>query len=166
MAFASRCAHRLLLLLNIIQREPASELQLAVMTIVRAAEQSASTATLLARTIASSVRVLKASNLMGDESEVAKTALAAAHGLACDAAQRTVISLQRLANVRTLRFALLPRRDFDNILRLAKEGNWTDDTPVPPDVFGPMWDREAPAWWRDYSDIIIPDLPGSSKTPE
>lgn len=30
------------------------------------------------------------------------------------------------------------RRDFDRLARLAKEQNWTDDTPVPPDVFGPL----------------------------
>jgi hypothetical protein len=39
------------------------------------------------------------------------------------------------------------RRDFDRLVFLAKKHNWTDDTPVPPDVFGPLWPKDlAPAW--------------------
>jgi hypothetical protein len=42
-----------------------------------------------------------------------------------------------------------PRRDFDRVARLAAEQKWTDDTPVPTTVFGPMWDRDPPPWWID-----------------
>jgi hypothetical protein len=39
------------------------------------------------------------------------------------------------------------RRDFDQLVHLARKNNWTDDTAVPPSVFGPMWPRGlAPAW--------------------
>lgn len=39
------------------------------------------------------------------------------------------------------------RRDFARLKRLAREQKWTDDTPVPPSVFGPMWpDGVAPYW--------------------
>ena len=31
------------------------------------------------------------------------------------------------------------RRDLARLARLAREGNWTDDTPVPPDALGPLW---------------------------
>ena len=31
------------------------------------------------------------------------------------------------------------RRDFARLKRLAREQNWTDETPVPPEVFGPLW---------------------------
>ena len=39
------------------------------------------------------------------------------------------------------------RRDFDRLLRLAREHNWTDDTPVPAEAFGPMWPTGlVPEW--------------------
>ena len=42
------------------------------------------------------------------------------------------------------------RRDFDRLARLAKAGAWTDDTPVPPDAFGPLWPNGlAPTWAKE-----------------
>jgi hypothetical protein len=42
------------------------------------------------------------------------------------------------------------RRDFLRLQRLAREHHWTDDTPVPPDAFGPVWpDGLAPDWWTE-----------------
>jgi hypothetical protein len=39
------------------------------------------------------------------------------------------------------------RRDFGLLQQTAKEERWTDDTPVSPSVFGPMWPAGlAPAW--------------------
>lgn len=39
------------------------------------------------------------------------------------------------------------RRDLNRLRTLARKGNWTDDTPVPPDVFGPLWpDGVEPHW--------------------
>lgn len=39
------------------------------------------------------------------------------------------------------------RRDFNRLRTLARKGNWTDDTPVPPDVLGPLWpEGVAPHW--------------------
>jgi hypothetical protein len=63
--------------------------------------------------------------------------------------ERMVPLLSRVATVGTARTILAPRHDFDLVSRLAQEQKWTDETPVPPEVFGPMWDREPPAWWRD-----------------
>jgi hypothetical protein len=31
------------------------------------------------------------------------------------------------------------RRDYVRLKRLAREQKWTDDTSVPPDLFGPLW---------------------------
>jgi hypothetical protein len=39
------------------------------------------------------------------------------------------------------------RRDFDHLADLALWQKWTDDTPVPPEVFGPLWPEGAPAGW-------------------
>jgi hypothetical protein len=42
------------------------------------------------------------------------------------------------------------RRDFDRLVFLAKRDEWTDDTPVPPDVFGPLWPKNrAPEWAKE-----------------
>jgi hypothetical protein len=41
------------------------------------------------------------------------------------------------------------RRDFDRLVYLSKKHNWTDETPVPPTVFGPMWPAGlTPDWAR------------------
>jgi hypothetical protein len=39
------------------------------------------------------------------------------------------------------------RRDFARLKRLAREQKWTDDTPVPPEVFGPMWPPGVEPYW-------------------
>jgi hypothetical protein len=42
------------------------------------------------------------------------------------------------------------RRDFDRLVYLVKKHNWTDDTPVPPDVFGPLWPGDlTPKWAQE-----------------
>jgi hypothetical protein len=39
--------------------------------------------------------------------------------------------------------------DFETVRRLAAEKGWTDQTPVPPKVFGPLWPRGAPKGWPE-----------------
>lgn len=42
------------------------------------------------------------------------------------------------------------RRDFDRLVTLAKKHAWTDDTPVPPETFGPMWPKNlTPDWAKE-----------------
>jgi hypothetical protein len=41
------------------------------------------------------------------------------------------------------------RRDFDAVALLASSQRWTDDTPVPPSAFGPMWPTGKPVRWPD-----------------
>lgn len=39
------------------------------------------------------------------------------------------------------------RRDFDRVRRLAQANGWTDDTPVSPEAFGPLWpEGRVPKW--------------------
>jgi hypothetical protein len=45
------------------------------------------------------------------------------------------------------------RRDFDNLLRQSEYRHWDNDTPVPPDVFGPLWPEGAPAGWPADPDV-------------
>lgn len=65
------------------------------------------------------------------------------------AAQNAVGLLTFRTTVRTARLVLWVRRDFDRLARLAAEQNWTDETPVPPTVFGPLWPKAlTPEWAR------------------
>ena len=45
-------------------------------------------------------------------------------------------------------------RDFDHLTRFAEWQRWTDDTPVSPEVFGPLWPEGSPPGWP-----ADPDLP-------
>jgi hypothetical protein len=44
---------------------------------------------------------------------------------------------------------VLIRHDFERLRRLAKANGWTDQTPVPPEVFGPLWPGRVPKWARE-----------------
>lgn len=45
------------------------------------------------------------------------------------------------------------RRDFDHLAALAEWQHWTDDTPVPPEVFGPLWPEGPPKGWPPATDV-------------
>lgn len=45
------------------------------------------------------------------------------------------------------------RRDFDRLAHLAEVRRWDDNTPVPPDVFGPLWPEGAPKGWPANTDV-------------
>lgn len=52
------------------------------------------------------------------------------------------------------------RRDFDHLAALAGAQRWTDDMPVPPEVFGPLWPEGPPAGWP-----ADPDVPSRTELP-
>ncbi len=76
-----------------------------------------------------------------------------------DAASAATEGMFLAARVGTINSLVAPARDFDLLSRLVKKEKWTDDTPVPPTVFGPMWDGPPPEWWTDN---ILTDLPNES----
>lgn len=39
------------------------------------------------------------------------------------------------------------RRDFDHLIRIATAKQWDNSTPVPPEVFGPLWPDGPPKGW-------------------
>ena len=45
------------------------------------------------------------------------------------------------------------RRDFNTLVRLAAGQRWTDTTPIPPEVFGPLWPDGPPQGWPTESNI-------------
>lgn len=48
-------------------------------------------------------------------------------------------------------------RDLEHLVRLSKLNTWMDETPVPPEVFGPLWPEGRPAGWP-----VDPDAPKQS----
>jgi hypothetical protein len=78
-----------------------------------------------------------------------------------DAAVRLIVAA---ATVRTplARQLRCVRRDLDRLVYLAKKHNWTDETPVPPAVFGLMWpDGLTPDWARPAPAPPKPDGPAN-----
>ena len=149
MAFAARCARRVLPLLTSDPVLAGSECHRWTADLVSAAEQSAAVGALQTRPLATASRALRTHQgaASGLSSWSVAAAQAAARALGCEAAQAAVAALQQLATMRTLRFVRLPRRDFDDLLRVSRQQNWGDETPVAPETFGPMWDRDPPVWW-------------------
>lgn len=70
----------------------------------------------------------------------------------CLAVEYAVKAITHAATVETPihRQLFCIRRDFDRLAALAKKHNWADDTPVPPDMFGPMWPAHLrPDWAKE-----------------
>jgi hypothetical protein len=49
--------------------------------------------------------------------------------------------------------AAIIRRDFDHLRNLSEWRHWTDDTPIPPEVFGPPWPEGPPQGWPPTIDL-------------
>ena len=42
------------------------------------------------------------------------------------------------------------RRDFNRLVHLARKQNWSDETPVPQEAFGPLWPKNlTPDWAKE-----------------
>lgn len=90
-----------------------------------------------ALTLRCALRVAPLTPLRGDGNAIATTILAATAILRIAPDPREVAVI---------------RRDFETIKRLAKENGWTDDTPVPQDVFGPLWPEGREPKWTTQRD--------------
>lgn len=64
-----------------------------------------------------------------------------------DATVATVVSASDAADASDL--AWLLRQDYETVSDAGRRRNWTDDTPVPPSVFGPLWPEGPPADWPE-----------------
>lgn len=169
-AFAARCARRVLPLFRWHCPDAAPALIAAVSRAVEVAEQCAGLArgSEGAHAALSGVDGTYKALANADAAVVARDAVdavkLAAAGATSELTDATFTGslgafylLVRVATLGSLRIVAAPTRDLDRISRLAKEQNWTDETPVPQDVFGPMWDREPPPWWRE-------DVPTDSRS--
>ena len=63
--------------------------------------------------------------------------------------------VQKSADVSISLIDLKPviRRDFDHLASLSEWQHWTNDTPVPPEVFGPLWPEGPPDGWPADEEI-------------
>ena len=43
-------------------------------------------------------------------------------------------------------------RDYELMLHRSSSPRWTDDTPAPPEAFGPLWPDGEPSWWPPQDD--------------
>jgi hypothetical protein len=183
-AFAARCARRVLPLFRRGWPEAPAKSISGVKRTVELAERAAAVAGLdpdLAPTEAAQTIVLadtltlrRAPSAAFAAAEVAfgaaETAYATVYAPRPDAANRETLAASRLAfklicgfaTLGTVRLVASPIRDFIRLVRLAKQQNWNDDTPVPPQVFGPMWDRGPPVWW---TEDVTADLPPPATHP-
>jgi hypothetical protein len=159
-AFAARCARRVLPIIRGASSLTPGDSFGAVAAAVDAAERCAATAdrTIPDRVFApaeanldyfgshASDAVCVAATTVSDTLEAPTTADAIANATnAADSATRAILLTS--SEPRDLVFV---RKDFDRLLGLAKEHGWTDDTPVPPEVFGPLWPPgRVPRWARE-----------------
>lgn len=160
-AFAARCARRVLpAVWHIWKDGPAAHPQ-AVENAVRAAEDSARVAanredSTSARdaVFAATDTPLRAATNTAVAYAVAWAADTAASAAGSDwtAAKAAADAARVIFETATIDTPLTAqlrcvRRDFVRLKRLAREHKWTDDTPVPPDVFGPMWPEGVAPYW-------------------
>ncbi|VTR96315.1 unnamed protein product [Gemmata massiliana] len=142
-AFAARCARRVLPIVKKFWKTAPKHHLLALDKAVSVAEQTAA----------------RAADADYAAAYAAARAAAAAAAAYADAAYQ---SLLQVVTAGTINYLTAPARDFDRLHWLAVKEQWTDDTLVPPTVFGPMWDGSPPEWW---SDDILADLPDETNDP-
>ena len=146
-AFAARCARRVQALFAQFWAAAPSEHVKAIDRAITLAEASAASPASASESVTAYARA--AATAAADASD----ARAGAH-TATRAARAAATAAGAAAYVDASRAAI--RRDFELLLELAKgrEGvpAWTDETPVPPEVFGPMWAERAPGGWPPLKD--------------
>jgi len=49
-------------------------------------------------------------------------------------------------------------RDYQLLAETARVEAWTDETPVPPDFFGPMWPDGVPGYWYEIPDDATDEI--------
>lgn len=165
-AYAARCARRIQPYYQwtrpTVDKEDLAAIERAIqLAEVSAAESTASYATAAFDTARSVERLdTRVANIANDVAHVAAaTADAAAYATSSDvytaaykadhAVGKAFQSLLYITTLGTVHQLIRPAIDLHHLITMAKKEGWTDDTPVPPSVFGPMWDGLPPDWWTE-----------------
>lgn len=158
-AFAARCARRVFPVVRRDWTEIPGDYHTKLRATVLVVEQSAVHPNPpAAHALVCEVRVIGNTAAKAGR-PAAAAAVFAAHGaaaaVALDSAQGIEDAVLRAAEA-ILRVCSDPadlsfiRRDFERFRWLAKKHGWTDDTPVSPDLVGPLWPRgRVPHWARE-----------------
>jgi hypothetical protein len=156
-AFAARCARRVLPAFTYYWPDAPAEHAAAVRRAVEAAEHGdqaeAAAADAFAAATATDGPAAAVAYAASDAALAAALATDAYAATAAAGGLRTAADLLlRLATVGTVWQLRTLRRDFDRLTRRVAAEGWTDDTPVPPAVFGPLWpDSRTPEWAKASS---------------
>lgn len=152
-AFAARCARRVEPLFLKLWLEAPQKHVSAVSRAVVVAEQSAAAAFSAARDAATRDAAAAApAAVLANADHAAHVAAAAAYATNAIHAAKSAANAARSAG----EGAITPiRDDFRRVFDESRFRQWTDATPVPPAVFGPLWPEGPPADW--------PELPKPTK---
>ena len=158
-AFAARCARRVFPVVWYDWSEvPADQLTKVRATVLVAEQSAVCPNPPAAHALACDIRVVGNTAAKAGRSAAA-AAVFAAHGAAAaialgygqgiaDAVMHTATAILQVCSDPT--DLLYIRRDFERFRWLAKKHGWTDDTPVSPDLVGPLWPRgRVPHWARE-----------------
>lgn len=154
-AFAARCARRVLPLYAHYWPSAPTEHVVAVHYSVRIAELGGEAAARFGDSAKEAAQAAWSNRLEGVHglAEVAAaTASHAAFARGGDELRSVIHAVESAGLLVTIRPQI--RRDFAHLARLAEWQRWTDDTPVSPEVFGPLWPEGPPPGWP-----VDPDTP-------
>lgn len=156
-AFAARCARRVLPLYKHHWPDAPEEYVADIVNAVEIAEQSAAAGYADTRAAArAAADAARAASVAADFANADPAAYTAAH-TASDAAADAAADAATARGAATDTAAWLAGkpiivRDFQTLLARVNAENWTDNTPVPPKVFGPLWPDGPPEGWPIQSD--------------
>lgn len=181
-AFAARCARRVLPLFDMGWPNAHAGQAEALDSAITLGEQSAATATNAVANYGNAVDISNAAHAVGrhaaqasakgsarDVARAAANAAAAVANAGADSAgsnaafaatySRAAAAASAVGNHSSAAAATI-RRDFNLLLAAMEQLNWTDDTPVPPEFFGPLWPEGVPEGWpRPETDGSPDDCP-------
>lgn len=160
-AFAARCARRVLVLVQYVRSSDRIKTLEIVAVIVANSEKATSVAELSNPRTREEVQSLLHAYWENDPQDKAVAeAISSALCAGIDAENQDRLSRASAAAKHAAAAGLLVanitphiRRDFDHLSRLAEWQEWTDDTPVPPEVFGPLWPAGPPKGWPPITDV-------------
>jgi hypothetical protein len=164
-AFAARCARRVLPLFRYYWSDSAEKYLPALFLAVELPEKAAASATLdlrVIRDVENDAVVIAATTRAVPQAAAVARATARVTQVASDAdpvayqyadAGRVLEAVTETSEAGGKEMEGFIRRDFDHLLSLSNYFHWTDDTPVPPEVFGPLWPEGPPKGWPPITDI-------------
>ena len=162
-AFTARCARRAEPLITKFRPDTPADVIWAIQAVVGMAEQVARTGQPAAPPIGFSETSLQAiataSDVTGPEGyyiEVARSAYNAAR-VAREPRGSLTFDLDAYSAARNAATGVDARgpmvaaihRDIELLTQFAKQGHWTNATPVDPDLLGPLWPAGKPEGWPD-----------------